>query len=282
MLLRSSGRAAAAAVSAALAPLSSSCAGSAAPSAAHLRALVFVGTTTAARASASAASSAAGVRAFHTSRAALSMDEFFPKPVKDGQVPQLAGAFFCGRARERVSLVVFRRAHSPLSLARAPLTRAPLSPLPPPFPGRAWTAAELRRKAWPDLHGLWFVCLKERNLLLTERLYFRQVGQAAPDPSRLHKVRRTMAMIKVVIGERARAAAMLEADKERAERVKSVGGAVVAALTGEGELEGGAAAAAGAAAPAASTPAPSGSVSLDVAKKNAQKAVKARLQSKVR
>jgi ribosomal protein L29 len=128
------------------------------------------------------------------------------------------------------------------------------------------------------------VCLKERNLLLTERLYFRQVGQAAPDPSRLHKVRRTMAMIKVVIGERARAAAMLEADKERAERVKSVGGAVVAALTGEGEIEGGAgaAAAAGAAAPAASTPAPSGSVSLDVAKKNAQKAVKARLQSKVR
>jgi len=40
-------------------------------------------------------------------------------------------------------------------------------------------------KSWADLQVLWFVCLKERNMLLSERLYHRQVGQAAPDPHRL-------------------------------------------------------------------------------------------------
>lgn len=56
--------------------------------------------------------------------------------------------------------------------------------------GRAWTAAELRLKSFSDLHNLWFVCLKERNMLLTDRLYFKQVGQASIDPHRL-KVWRT-------------------------------------------------------------------------------------------
>ena len=63
--------------------------------------------------------------------------------------------------------------------------------------GRAWEAAELRLKSQADLHALWFLCLKERNMLLSERLYFRQVGQAAPEPERLWKVKKTMARIKV-------------------------------------------------------------------------------------
>lgn len=79
--------------------------------------------------------------------------------------------------------------------------------------GRAWTAAELRNKDFSDLHKLWFVCLKERNMLLSERLYYRQIGQAAPDPHRLSKVRKTMAMIKVVINERARATQLLKQDQ---------------------------------------------------------------------
>lgn len=72
----------------------------------------------------------------------------------------------------------------------------------------------MRLKSFDDLHKLWFICLKERNYLLTERLYYRQVAQSQPEPSRMLKVKATMRNIKVVLGERARAAAMLRHDKE--------------------------------------------------------------------
>jgi ribosomal protein L29 len=75
------------------------------------------------------------------------------------------------------------------------------------------------------------VCLKERNFLLTERLYFRQMLQAAPEGSRLTKVRRTMAAIKTVLGERKRATAALAADEQRSAKAA----AVVRALTGRRE-----------------------------------------------
>ena len=98
--------------------------------------------------------------------------------------------------------------------------------------GRAWTAAELRNKSFEDLHVLWFLCLKERNYLLSERLYYRQIGMAAADPGRLGKVRFTMARIKVVIGERARAEAAMKADIARASKVAAVEAALRARLEG--------------------------------------------------
>ncbi|KAF2455106.1 mitochondrial 39-S ribosomal protein L47 (MRP-L47)-domain-containing protein [Lineolata rhizophorae] len=34
--------------------------------------------------------------------------------------------------------------------------------------GREWTVEELRRKSWEDLHGLWWVCARERNRIKTD------------------------------------------------------------------------------------------------------------------
>ena len=99
--------------------------------------------------------------------------------------------------------------------------------------GRAWSAAELRRKSFRDLHTLWYVLLRERNLVATQfesyrrasvprgivgsvekrayqvrrrgRLYcvFFSVWDSSFDSvSSLSKCRKSMARIKYVINER--------------------------------------------------------------------------------
>jgi hypothetical protein len=33
--------------------------------------------------------------------------------------------------------------------------------------GRPWSIQELRERSWEDLHGLWHVCVRERNRIMT-------------------------------------------------------------------------------------------------------------------
>ena len=72
--------------------------------------------------------------------------------------------------------------------------------------GRAWTAADLRRKSFDDLHKLWYVLYKERNLILTARQKLRrnQLPVTKLDENRYQKVKDSMAAIKMVLGERER------------------------------------------------------------------------------
>lgn len=72
-----------------------------------------------------------------------------------------------------------------------------------PSIGRAWYASELRLKSFLDLHKLWFVLLKERNLLSTQELEARRLGQQWTGWERVHKVKLGMARIKTVLTERA-------------------------------------------------------------------------------
>jgi len=70
--------------------------------------------------------------------------------------------------------------------------------------GRSWSVAELRRKSFEDLHKLWYVMYMERNMILTESNLARRKGIIFPQPERETKVKKGMAAIKAVLGERKR------------------------------------------------------------------------------
>ncbi|GAU99204.1 hypothetical protein RvY_10237 [Ramazzottius varieornatus] len=76
--------------------------------------------------------------------------------------------------------------------------------------GRSWTKDELRIKSNSDLHKLWFVLYKEKNMLLTMQEECDLVAELFPNPERLDKVEESMVNLQDVIKERDTAVKLLE------------------------------------------------------------------------
>lgn len=72
--------------------------------------------------------------------------------------------------------------------------------------GRPWMASELRRKSFKDLHTLWYVLARERNLLATQQHEARREGIDASIFTEINKrnmrCKKSMARIKQVLNER--------------------------------------------------------------------------------
>ena len=79
--------------------------------------------------------------------------------------------------------------------------------------GRAWQMDELRLKSNVDLHKLWFVLHKERNMLLTMEEYYLKKAETMPSPERLTKVDESMENVLAVVEERNTAFNLLETGK---------------------------------------------------------------------
>uniref|UniRef100_A0AC34R5W1 Large ribosomal subunit protein uL29m n=2 Tax=Panagrolaimus sp. JU765 TaxID=591449 RepID=A0AC34R5W1_9BILA len=69
-------------------------------------------------------------------------------------------------------------------------------------PGRSWTVEELRLKSNSDLHKLWYVLLKERNMLLTMEHAYNVRNRGLPNPERKDRVNESMENIEHVVHER--------------------------------------------------------------------------------
>ena len=102
--------------------------------------------------------------------------------------------------------------------------------------GRGWTVTDLRRKvsrlwfnkllflqrssaqSFEDLHKLYYVLYKERNLLLTDKEKARKLQRpyTAMEERRYNFVKRGMAGIKVVVGERKRLNPQIEQENASA------------------------------------------------------------------
>ncbi len=95
--------------------------------------------------------------------------------------------------------------------------------------GRAWTAEELRRKSFDDLHRLWYVCLRQRNILATQTEEKIKLGLEYLEDEQGPLVRCTMARIKVVLTERFDAWENAKVEAQKDPSIKLAEGAPVEA-----------------------------------------------------
>ena len=80
--------------------------------------------------------------------------------------------------------------------------------------GNPWSARHLRLKSFSDLHSLWFILLREYNLLWTEQGMALRNGEVFREPERKKKVRKSMGAVKQVLGERKRGLVFVEDDEK--------------------------------------------------------------------
>ncbi|KAL3205154.1 hypothetical protein MRX96_040875 [Rhipicephalus microplus] len=58
--------------------------------------------------------------------------------------------------------------------------------------GKSWSKDELRIKSNSDLHKLWYILLKEKNMLLTMEEAAKREVELFPNPERIDKVKESM------------------------------------------------------------------------------------------
>lgn len=81
--------------------------------------------------------------------------------------------------------------------------------------GAPWTAKQLRTKSNEDLHKLWYVLLKEKNMLLTLEQEAKRQRVQMPSPERIRKVERSMIRLETVVKERETALRLLQTGQEK-------------------------------------------------------------------
>ncbi|CAI9597590.1 unnamed protein product [Staurois parvus] len=82
--------------------------------------------------------------------------------------------------------------------------------------GDSWTVNQLRGKSSEDLHKLWYVLLKEKNMLLTLEQESKRQRVAMPSSDRLDKVTKSMENLDRVVTERETALRLLQTGQEKA------------------------------------------------------------------
>ena len=101
--------------------------------------------------------------------------------------------------------------------------------------GRAWTAKELRRKSFDDLHKLWYVLYKEKNAVLTERQRARTLGREMRAPERLKELNLSISRLRHVIDDRRKVLKAAREGRLEAEEELAAAEATAGAPAGEAQ-----------------------------------------------